>query len=340
MPTTAVVILNYNGRHYLERFLAGVIANSPATTVIVADNASTDDSVSYLKLHFPQVQIIQNPVNTGFAQGYNDALAVIEGQYKYYVLLNSDIEVTPNWIEPIVNLMEENTSVAACQPKLLAYDEPTYFEYAGAAGGFIDWLGYPFCRGRIFDMMEEDKGQYNDTRAVFWATGACMVVRSSVFHQLGGFDGAFFAHMEEVDLCWRMQNAGHQVFYCAESMVYHIGGGTLHKSNPHKTYLNFRNNLMMLFKNWSGAQLLMYLLPKLLLDGVAGLKFLLSGNRADCWAVVRAHFYWYGNIKELWIKRKNTQNAILKRDTTYVYPRLIVLDYFMRAKKRFTQLNW
>ena len=334
MNKTAVVILNYNGRKYLTDFLPSVINNSHDTTIYVADNASTDDSLAVLKNDFPSVKIIQLSENHGFAQGYNEALAQIKNQFKYYILLNSDVEVTPNWIEPIISLMESNPNIAACQPKILSYHEKTHFEYAGAAGGFIDRLGYPFCRGRVFLSLEEDLGQYNDTKEIFWATGACMFVRADVFHSLEGFDGDFFAHMEEIDLCWRMKHANYQVFACGASKVYHVGGGTLHKSDPHKTFLNFRNGLVMLYKNHPDKGLFKTLLTRLILDGVAGVKFLLFDSWEDCWAVARAHFNFYFHFRTWHKKRQKIQK---KNDLGQISKRNIVWQYFVKGKERFDE---
>jgi GT2 family glycosyltransferase len=336
MNKTAVVILNYNGRKYLTDFLPSVINNSPDTTIYVADNASTDDSLAILKNDFPSVKIIQLFENHGFAQGYNEALEQIKDQFQYYILLNSDVEVTPNWIEPVIALMEPNPNIAACQPKILSYHEKTHFEYAGAAGGFIDRLGYPFCRGRVFLSIEEDFGQYNDTREVFWATGACMFVRANVFHTLEGFDGDFFAHMEEIDLCWRMKHAGYQVFASGESTVYHVGGGTLHKSNPYKTFLNFRNGLVMLYKNHPDKGLYRTLSTRLILDGVAGVKFLLFDSWEDCWAVARAHFNFYFHFRTWNKKRKKIQK---RNDLGQISKRNIVWQHFVNGKERFEEMN-
>jgi GT2 family glycosyltransferase len=335
MNQTAVVILNYNGRKYLTDFLPSVIYHSPDTTIYVADNASTDDSLAVLKNNFPSVIIIQLFENHGFAQGYNEALEQIKEQFQYYILLNSDVEVTPNWIEPVISLMESNPKIAACQPKILAYHEKTHFEYAGAAGGFIDRLGYPFCRGRVFLSIEEDFGQYNDTREVFWATGACMFVRADVFHNLEGFDGDFFAHMEEIDLCWRMKHAGFQVFASGESTVYHVGGGTLHKSNPYKTFLNFRNGLVMLYKNHPNKGLYRTLLTRLILDGVAGIKFLFFDSWEDCWAVARAHFNFYFHFRTWHKKRRKIQK---RDDLKPLFKRNIVWQHFVKGKETFEEM--
>lgn len=328
MSKVAIVILNYNGQGFLEKFLPSVIQNSQGHEIIVADNASTDTSVTFLKQHYPNIRLIQLPHNGGFTGGYNEALKQV--QATYYVLLNSDIEVTPDWINPIIELMDTNLNIAACQPKMRDYNKPTYFEYAGAAGGYIDWLGYPFCRGRIFDTCEVDAGQYDDTREIFWATGACMFVRADVFHQLGGFDTQFFAHMEEIDLCWRMKNAGYQIYYSPASTVYHVGGGTLHKSNPRKTFLNYRNGLAMMYKNLPSNQLFTTIFMRLVLDGVSSIKFLLAGSFKDIWAILKAHFAFYAMIPTL--ERKSPKHL---KD---IYPNSIVLDYFLRKKKRFGEL--
>ncbi|WP_337042215.1 glycosyltransferase family 2 protein [Emticicia sp. 17c] len=329
MPKVAIVILNYNGQGFLEKFLPTVIQYSYSYEIIVADNASTDNSVSFLKETYPKVRLIELTENSGFAEGYNKALKQIKAEY--YVLLNSDIEVTPDWVLPVIQLMEANPAIAACQPKIRNYYQKTHFEYAGAAGGYIDWLGYPFCRGRIFDTCEEDTGQYDDTKEVFWATGACMFVRAEVFHKIGGFDGSFFAHMEEIDLCWRMKNAGYQVFYCADSMVYHVGGGTLHKSNPKKTFLNYRNGLAMLYKNLPANKLFGIIFMRLVLDGVSSIKFLLAGSLKDIWAILKAHFAFYAMIPRLQRQKNKQLNDI--------YQKSIVAAYFIRKQKTFKELS-
>ncbi|MEZ5028863.1 MAG: glycosyltransferase family 2 protein, partial [Ferruginibacter sp.] len=267
-PSVAIVILNWNGKPFLEKFLPSVkVSAYKFKKIIVADNASTDDSVNFLQKVHPEISIIQNESNLGFAKGYNNALKKIEADY--YVLLNSDVEVTPGWIEPVISLMETNKAIAACQPKILAYADKETFEYAGASGGWIDKFGYPFMRGRIFDDCEKDNGQYNDVQPCFWASGAAFFVRSSVYHQLGGLDEFFFAHQEEIDFCWRVQLAGHKVYVQPASVVYHVGGGTLPKGNSRKTFLNFRNNLIMLYKNLPTAAALWKLPFRIMLDAVS-----------------------------------------------------------------------
>ncbi len=335
----AVVILNWNGRNFLEKFLPSVIAcNTADAEIIVADNASTDDSVAFLSLHYPRIKIIENATNGGFAKGYNDALKHVKAEY--YVLLNSDIEVTPKWIEPIIELMDSDLSIAACQPKIKDFNRKTHFEYAGAAGGYIDKYGYPFCRGRILDHIEEDKGQYDDTHEVFWATGACLFIRAACYHQLKGFDEDFFAHMEEIDLCWRLKNYGYKIMYCSQSVVYHVGGGTLNKTNPGKTFLNFRNNLILLFKNHAPGYFYLKILLRLLLDSIAGIKFLLSGQAEHCMAVVKAHFSFYASFGKTLEKRKQMKREIKQYTTTAVYTHSIIADYYLRGRKKYSELGF
>ncbi len=332
----AIVILNWNGRKYLEQFLPSVIQNSPGCQVIVADNASSDDSVAFLKTNFPEVRIIQNNGNLGFCEGYNVALEQVEAQY--FVLLNSDVQVTPGWVTPIYNLFESDAAIAAIQPKIRSFQEPEKLEYAGAGGGLIDKFGYPFCRGRIFDSLETDKGQYNDTTEIFWATGACMFVRASAFKALGGLEPAFFAHMEEIDLCWRLKNENYKIFYCGQSEVYHVGGGTLHKSNPRKTFLNFRNGLALLYKNLDNDSLWLTLLVRILLDWVSALKFLLDGQTGDAKAIIKAHKAVFEN-RRYWKQKRKAQK--LKKEFTDlegVYTGSIVWAYFVQKIKTYRQL--
>lgn len=334
MNQIAVVILNYNGQKHLADFLPSVIQYSSDATIYVADNASTDSSLELLKSEFPSVKIIELKENHGFAQGYNEALEFVDAEY--YVLLNSDVEVTPNWIEPVIELMNNDRTIAACQPKIKAFHQKSHFEYAGAAGGFIDHLGYPFCRGRIFQEIEQDLKQYDDNHEVFWATGACMFIRAAIFHQVGGFDGDFFAHMEEIDLCWRIHHAGYKVYACGSSEVYHVGGGTLHKSNPYKTFLNFRNGLAMLYKNHPDKGFSLAIFTRLILDGVAGIKFLLFDSWEDCWAVARAHFDFYAHFLGWYKKRKQIQR---KDVISTVYRRNIVWQHFIDDVQTYNELQ-
>lgn len=328
---TAIVILNWNGLRYLQEFLPSVVANSAGCDVIVADNASTDGSISFLQHQFPQVRIIQHNSNLGFCEGYNEALRQVDA--KYYVLLNSDVAVTPDWTEPIIHLMEQQEHIAVCQPKINAQQHPDFFEYAGAAGGMLDTLGYPYCRGRLFETLEEDRGQYNNIEEVFWATGACMFVRASVYHALGGLEPAFFAHMEEIDFCWRAKNAGHKVMYNGHSQVYHVGGGTLHKSNPRKTFLNFRNGMALLYKNLPARELFTTIILRILLDWVAAFRMLVAGQRADAKAVLDAHADLLRN-SGYWRRRRKEQRVKGNFPAmTGVYRGSIVWEYFVKQKR-------
>ena len=335
----AVVILNWNGVHFLEKFLPNVLQHSSIAEVIVADNQSTDNSVNYLKQHFTNVKIIINSSNEGFAKGYNLALEHLKADY--YVLLNSDVEVSANWIEPIIDLMEKNPKIAACQPKILDFNHKTRFEYAGAAGGMIDKLGYPFCRGRLFNVLEEDKGQYNNQMEVFWATGACLFIKADAFWKVGGFDEDYFAHMEEIDLCWRMKNIGYKIYVEPKSYVYHVGGGTLNKINPKKTYLNFRNNLITLIKNANSSNLFFKLIYRMLLDGIAAYKFLLEGNGLHFIAVAKAHFAFYAMLPATLHKRKvMLQKKGFAFTKSAILPENIVFQYFLSGIKQFSQFDY
>ena len=322
----AVVILNYNGKKFLEQFLPNVIAHCDPTwtEVVVADNASDDDSVAFMREHFPEIRLIENGSNDGFATGYNLALRQIEAQY--YVLLNSDIEVAPHWIEPVIELMDANPTIAACQPKILSYYHKEQFEYAG---------GYPFCRGRVFQNLENDEHQYDTPMEVFWATGACMFVRADLYHQVGGLDDSFFAHMEEIDLCWRLKNAGYQVYCCPQSWVYHIGGGTLPKNSPRKTYLNFRNNLSLLVKNLPKQRVHRTILYRILLDWVAAFKFLFEGCPKDFAMVFKAHWDFYKRLKTLREKRSIGEHKMV----SCIYTKNIVFENVLRGKKKYSDLK-
>lgn len=333
--TTAVVILNWNGKKMLERFLPSVTLHSTGDTeVIIADNGSTDDSLAFVREHYPQLRIIELDKNYGFAGGYNRALEQVEADY--YVLLNDDVEVSPNWIEPVIAQMEQHPQTAICQPKLLMYDQRDTFEYAGGAGGFIDKYGYPFCRGRMFTTLEKDHGQYDDPCPIFWASGAAMFVRSSVWKELGGLDDDFFAHMEEIDFCWRAKNAGYEVEYCPHSVVYHVGGGTLPKSNPHKTYLNFRNNMALLYKNLPQSRLAWVMVCRVVLDYVAAFKFLMERKPKEFSAVVQAHRAFYKWMPRLKVKRLRRQQQL---PVSCIHPRLILVDYYLLRHHLFSQLQ-
>lgn len=323
----AIVILNWNGKKLLEQFLPSVIEHSKEADVYVADNASTDDSVSFIKNTFPAVKIIQNKINGGFAKGYNDALQHVEADI--YCLLNNDVEVTKNWLSPILDTFKNHPNTAIVQPKLLDYKNPEYFEYAGAAGGFIDKYGFPYCRGRIFNTIEKDLGQYNDTSEIFWASGACFFIRSHVFKALEGFDEAFFAHMEEIDVCWRAKNLGYTIKYVGNSSIYHVGGATLSNTNPKKTYLNFRNSLYTLTKNANG-KIWFTIVIRLILDGFAAIKFLLEGKPKHIVAILKAHGSFYKQFPALLKQRKQTKN---KAD--YYKITSIVINYFVKRNRKY-----
>jgi GT2 family glycosyltransferase len=323
----AVVILNWNGEKLLEEFLPSIVQYSPEADIYVADNASTDDSVSYVKAFFPTVKIIRNESNLGFAEGYNEALKHVDTDI--FALVNSDIEVTENWLKPILATFENEPKTAIIQPKLLDFKRKEYFEYAGAAGGFLDKYGYPYCRGRVFETLEKDNGQYDDNCEIFWASGACFFMRSSVYKELKGFDANFFAHQEEIDLCWRAFNKGHQIKYNSQSVVYHVGGATLQQGNPMKTFLNFRNSLLMLLKNLPKNKLIPVIIIRLLLDGVAGMQFLLQGKFKHLLAILKAHFSFYSLVTVNYKKRARFQSE------KYYKTKSIVFQYFVNAGKVF-----
>ena len=343
-PKTAVVILNWNGQKFLEQFFPIVAEHTcrEGVDVIVADNASTDGSLAYMQKNFPQIEIVRNARNEGFASGYNLALqqiqkeAVASGEaYKYFVLLNSDIEVTPHWVEPVVAAMEADSSIAAAQPKLLSYYDKKCFEYAGAAGGFIDKLGYPFCRGRIFDTVETDTGQYDTPCQVLWATGAALFVRADLYLQYGGLDADFFAHMEEIDFCWRMCNRGYKIMYEPSSVLYHVGGGTLPKTSAHKTYLNFRNNLSLLYKNLPQKRLRKVLFMRVFLDFLAALMFLLHGEKENFKAVFRAR----KDFRRMKAANQAKRQALPQReDLVGVSDYSILWQYHIKGRKVFSSL--
>lgn len=323
----AVVVLNWNGAQLLEQFMPKIIAFSPRADLYVADNASTDDSIKVLQNQFPEVKIIQNSDNFGFAKGYNEALKHIIADV--YALVNSDIEVTENWLEPIIETFSNEQSIAIIQPKILDFKNKSKFEYAGAAGGFIDAYGYPFCRGRVFDTIEDDFGQYNNAIAIFWASGACFFIRSETFHSLQGFDDDFFAHQEEIDLCWRAFNKKYVIKYIPNSLVYHVGGATLQQGNPQKTFLNFRNSLLMLTKNLPRNKLYSRLIIRMLLDGIAGVQFLFQGKPKHFLAILKAHYSFYSLFYTFYKKR-----AAVQREN-YFKTKSVVYSYFIRNGKVF-----
>jgi GT2 family glycosyltransferase len=337
---TAIVILNWNGVKMFDIFLPSVIQHSTSenTEIIIADNGSTDKSVEHLRQNYPTVKIIELKENFGFAEGYNQALKQVEADY--FVLLNSDVKVTTGWIESCTLLFETDEKLAAVQPKILSFNEPELFEYAGAAGGFIDKFGYPFCRGRILNRVEVDDGQYNQPTPIFWASGACMFIKSSAFKNVGGFDGDFWAHMEEIDLCWRLKSQGYKIQYQPKSLVYHLGGGTLSYGSPKKIYLNFRNNLYMLFKNLPRHQFTRIFFARMVLDGIAAAKFILGFNFREFWAVIKAHASFYRNLGTLIRKRKETQKLVIVKNHPEVYSKSIMWKFFLQKKRRFSELEF
>lgn len=335
MTRTAVAILNYNGAKLLPQFLPSVVKHSGTAEVVVIDNASTDDSLSVLANQFPTVRVISLDQNYGFCGGYNRGLAKIEADY--FMLLNSDVEVTVRWLDPLVSILESKPDVAAVQPKILSWNEKNKFEYAGAAGGFIDSLGYPFCRGRIFDHIENDSGQYNDERQIFWATGACFLIRSNVYRQFGGLDEDFFAHMEEIDLCWKINRSNQKVFYCGTSTVYHLGAGTLGYGNPKKVFLNFRNGLSLISKHLPSGELFYKIPLRMILDWIAALTFLVKGNGKSFASVFRAHWDFVQRLTKLRLKRKELKAKYGFYHGPMIYPGLIISDYYLKRKRKVIQ---
>jgi GT2 family glycosyltransferase len=330
--TIAVVILNWNGKALLEQFLPSVVAHSQEATLYMADNASTDDSVSYVSRAFPSVKIIRNAENGGYAKGYNDALRSVSEDI--YILLNSDVAVTQNWLQPIRSEFEKYPNLVAAQPKILDFKNKAYFEYAGAAGGFIDKLGYPYCRGRIFSTLEKDVGQYDDTTSIFWASGACLFVRNSSFWEVDGFDEDFFAHQEEIDLCWRLQSLGGTIRYYSTSTVFHLGGATLSSANPKKTFYNFRNTLLMLVKNVRGGEVWWLIFKRMILDGVAGFQMLAQGKFKHFFALFKAHISFYMLLPKFIQKRKKWASTI-----KYQHCTSIVWQYFVKGRVNFKKLR-
>ena len=335
LSKVAIVILNWNGRKYLEQFLPSVLATKYSNfEIVVADNGSTDDSIAFLQTNYPTIRLITFTENFGFAKGYNEALKQVDSEY--YVLLNSDVEVTANWLQPMATLLDNNPTIAACQPKLLSYKEKEMFEYAGAAGGWLDKYGYPFAKGRVFDICEKDNGQYDHQEPIFWASGASLFIRSSVFHSMKGFDEYFFAHQEEIDLCWRIQLAGLSIYSCPSSVVYHVGGGTLPKGNSLKTYLNFRNNRIMLSKNLPFAKKIWIVPVRNLLDALSAWKGLLSGDGGYFIAILRAHIAFY----KWWLlyQKKSIFPANRNGKLSGLLNKNMVWEHFAKKKKTFAEI--
>ncbi len=336
---TAVVILSYNGTKWHELFLPKIVEQATSGyEVIVADNASTDDTLQYVQQNFPSVKTLQIAVNHGFANGYYEALKQVKA--KYYVLLSADFEVTDHWFPPLHQAMERDEMLAACQPKIRYYRDRELFEYAGAGGGFMDKYGYMFCRGRIFFDIEKDHGQYEDNIEVFWASGGCIMMRADLYHKMGGLDNDLYAHMEEIDLCWRLKNAGYKIGYVAKSLVYHVGGSVISYGSPQKLYYNFRNNLILLLKNEKGSRLAWLFPLRFMLDGLAGLRLLFTGNIKHTFIIVKAHFHVYRDLGKWMKRRKENKKMITRRNEEGIYPRSIVWDYFLLKRKKFTDLNW
>jgi len=340
MFKTAIVILNWNGLAYLKKYLGDVVRYSAdkETVVCVADNGSTDGSADWVAENFVDVKLIRLEKNHGFAGGYN--LALKELDTGYFVLINSDIQVTKGWLDPLINHMDNNQEVAACQPKILSCHQRDHFEYAGAAGGFIDKYGYAFCRGRIFNKVEKDNGQYDNEREIFWSSGACMVVRAEAWKKCRGFDSDFFAHMEEIDLCWRFHDSGYRVIFIPQSVVYHVGGGTLPYISPYKTYLNFRNNLFLLYKNLPDSNLHSVLFIRKLLDGMAALAFLFKGNIKSTVSVLKAHKDYYRNIRNLKQKRKMVRELQIRQTRNLILNKSIIFEFYIKKHKTFSSLNF
>ncbi len=340
MTKVAIVILNWNGKKFLEMFLPSVVDHSSMSEVkiIVADNGSTDESVTWIYKNLPSVEVILLHKNYGFAEGYNLALSSIESEF--FILLNSDVKVTEGWLQPLIQMMESDTLIAVCMPKIKSYHHSVFFEYAGAAGGFIDKYGYPFCQGRIFDSIENDFGQYDSAREIFWASGACFMVRGPLFKLTGGLDPMFFAHMEEIDLCWRLKNRGYKIMISPKSEVYHIGGGTLPQGNPRKTFLNFRNNLFLLYKNLPPEDLLKILTVRILFDFLSIIRFLLKGSLRDIFAILKAHYAFFRQRKYYNDFRKIEQKFIISYSHRQILKTSIVFEYFLRKKYTFKSLKW
>jgi len=335
--SVAIVILNYNGEKLLPTFLPSVIRNSEGAKIVVADNGSTDSSVKLIRESFPAVELIQFQENQGFCGGYNAAINQVMADI--VVLLNSDVEVTAGWLESPLSLLESNPTLVAVQPKILSYQNKNQFEYAGAAGGFIDMLGYPFCRGRIFQTLEADEGQYNDQCRIFWATGACLIIRREKFLEAGGFDEDFFAHMEEIDLCWRLNRMGYSIYYDGRSTVFHLGGGTLSPNNPRKVYFNFRNGLSLLIKNLPVSGLLSKLPLRIALDYLAAINFLLQGTPTSAWAVVKAHLHSMGRVRQNISKRIQFNSIGYKIYNNLIINKMIIFQYFVLSKKKFSEIR-
>ena len=334
-PSVAVVILNWNGKPLLEKFLPSVInSNYPNLQIVLGDNCSTDSSVDFVRTTYPMITVVENKRNYGFAEGYNRVLQQVTADY--YILLNSDVEVPENWITPVIELMESEETIAAAQPKIKWQLDKSQYEYAGAAGGYLDQYAFPFCRGRIFDAVEQDLGQYNDVKEVFWASGAALFIKRKAWRLVGGLDGDLFAHMEEIDLCWRLKNLGYKVLFCPDAEVYHVGGGSLNATNPFKTFLNFRNNLVIMQKNLPKAEVFPMLFIRFFIDFAALIHFLLKGETKFAWAVSKAHLDFFKRLKQT--NRKRTMQQLPFHQHKGVFKSSIVFNYFIKKIKSFSRL--
>jgi len=335
----AIVVLSYNGKDLLGKFLPPILeTRTDYSKVFVVDNASTDGTYEYLQENFKEVNIIRLPVNRGFTNGYVESLPFIEAEY--YVLISSDVEVSPGWINPVIELMDSDKTIGICQPKIKSYNQKTHFEYSGAAGAYIDRYGYPFCRGRIFFTVEEDTGQYQDNREVFWCSGACMFIRSEVYHGIGGFDNEYYAHMEDIDLSWRAKNAGYKVMVCPQAEVFHVGGHIISYGSPAKIFRNYKNGLIMMVKNMTTDNIWGRLIFRLILDNVAAIRALATGNISEYKAIFKAHWQFYGGLRHWLRKRKQAKLAVNNPNRTGIYNHSIVWQYFIAKKDSFNKLGW
>lgn len=339
IPKLAIVVLSYNGKDLLGKFLPPILeTRTDYAKVFVVDNASTDGTYEYLQEHFKEVNVIRLTVNKGFTNGYVESLPFIEAEY--YVLISSDVEVSPGWIDPVIQLMDSDKTIGICQPKIKSYNQKTHFEYSGAAGAYIDRYGYPFCRGRIFFTVEEDKGQYQDNREVFWCSGACMFIRSEVYHGIGGFDNEYYAHMEDIDLSWRAKNAGYKVMVCPQAEVFHVGGHIISYGSPGKIFRNYKNGLIMMVKNMTTGNIWGRLIFRLLLDNIAAIRALLTGNIREYKAIFKAHLQFYSGLRHWFRKRKQAKKAVNNPNRSGIYNHSIVWQYFIAKKDSFDKLGW
>jgi GT2 family glycosyltransferase len=338
-PKLAVVVLSYNGKDLLKKFLPAVLSTqTPYTQVYVVDNASTDGTYEFVAKEFPEIKLIRLEINRGFTNGYVESLPMIDAEY--YALVSSDVEVSPGWIDPIINLMDSDDKIGVCQPKIKSYNHKSHFEYSGAAGAYIDTFGYPFCRGRLFFTIEEDLAQYNDIKEVFWCSGACMFIKSEIYHKLGGFDNEYYAHMEDIDLSWRVKNAGYKVMVCPQAEVFHVGGHIISYGSPPKIFRNYKNGMIMLLKNLPASEVWWKIPARFFLDGIAGFRALLQGNPKETFAIIKAHWQFFGSFGHWHKKRKVAKKDVQNPNRTGWYPRSVVVDYFIRGRKKFSELGW